>query len=176
MNTINSTTKFKIMVALGGIAFLSSVLMFGTQASAAAASQGHLKVTSKAQKIIVTNKDGKKSYQFVPVAKVLPGEIIQYNTFFQNISNKPADNINIVNPIPKHTVYLPNSAQGKNTQTVFSVDGGKHYGKAGTLEVRGNDGEWHLAKPSDYTHIQWHYQGSLAPKEKQVVAFRVRLR
>jgi len=176
MNTINSTTKLKIMAALGGLALLSSVLMFGGQASAASPLQGHLKVTSLAQKMIVINQDGKKSYKFVPVTKVLPGEIIQYNTFFQNISNKPADNINIVNPIPKHTVYLPHSAQGKNTQTVFSVDGGKHYGKAGTLKVRGKDGKWHLAKPSDYTHIQWQYQGSLAPKAKQAVAFRVRLR
>ena len=176
MNTIRPATKLKIMAALGGIAFLSSVLMFGAQASAAAAPQGHLKVTSKAQKMVIINKDGKKSYQFLPATKVLPGEVIQYNTFFQNISNKPAENINIVNPIPKHTVYLPNSAQGKNTQTVFSVDGGKHYGKAGTLKVRGKDGKWHLAKPSDYTHIQWHYQGSLAPKAKQAVAFRVRLR
>jgi len=175
MNTIKTTTTLKIMAALGGIALVSSILMFGTQASAASA-QGHLKVTSKVQKMVVINKGGKKSYQFVPAKKVLPGEIIQYNTFFQNISNKPANNINIVNPIPKHTVYLPNSAQGKNTQTVFSVDGGKHYGKAGTLKVRGKDGKWHLAKPSDYTHIQWQYQGSLAPKAKQVVAFRVRLR
>ncbi len=175
MNTIKTTTTLKIMAALGGIALVSSILMFGTQASAASA-QGHLKVTSKVQKMVVINKGGEKSYQFVPAKKVLPGEIIQYNTFFQNISNKPANNINIVNPIPKHTVYLPNSAQGKNTQTVFSVDGGKHYGKAGTLKVRGKDGKWHLAKPSDYTHIQWQYQGSLAPKAKQVVAFRVRLR
>lgn len=174
MNTIKTTTTLKIMAALGGIAFVSSMLMFGS--ASAASAQGHLKVTSKVQKMIIINEDGKKHYQFVPADKVLPGETIQYNTFFQNISNKPTNNINIVNPIPKHTVYLPNSAQGKNTQTVFSVDGGKHYGEAGTLKVRGKDGKWHLAKPSDYTHIQWQYQGSLAPKEQQVVTFRVRLR
>jgi len=175
MDTIKSTTKLKMMVALGGIALISSMLMFSSQASATSG-QGHLKVTSKVQKMVVVNKAGKKSYQFVPADKVLPGEIIQYNTFFQNISNKPANNINIVNPIPKHTVYLPNSAQGKNTQAVFSVDGGKHYGTASTLKVRGKDGKWHQAKPSDYTHIQWQYKGSLAPKAQQAVAFSVRLR
>ena len=143
---------------------------------ASAAQKGHLKVTSKVQKMVVVNKAGKKSYNFIPAKKVLPGEIVQYKTFFENISNKPATGINIVNPIPKHTVYLPNSATGKNTRSVFSVDGGKHYGKAGTLKVRGRDGKLHLAKPSDYTHIQWQYHGSLAPKTKQAVAFRVRLR
>jgi uncharacterized repeat protein (TIGR01451 family) len=173
--TYNNT--FSIRIATINKLLLASIvaiLFLGSQAIAA--QQGHLKVTSKAQKMIVINKAGKKSYQFVPATKVLPGEIVQYNTFFENISNKPAGNINIVNLIPKHTVYLPNSAQGRNTQVVFSVDGGKHYGKAGTLKVRGKDGKWHLAKPSDYTHIRWHYQGSLAPKAKQAVVFRVRLR
>ncbi len=153
---------------------LLALLLFSSQANAV--QQGYLKVTSKVQKIVVVNKAGKKSYKFIPASKVLPGEIVQYNTFFENISNKPAGNINIVNPIPKHTVYLPHSAQGKNTQPVFSVDGGKYYGKAGTLKVRGSDGKLYPAKPSDYTHIRWHYQGNLAPKEKQAVAFRVRLR
>ncbi len=155
-------------------ASLLVLLLFSSQANAA--QEGYLKVTSKAQKMVIVNKAGKKSYKFIPATKVLPGEIVQYNTFFENISKKPATGINIVNPIPKHTVYLPNSATGKNTQSVFSVDGGKHYGKAGTLKVRGRDGKLHPAKPSDYTHIRWQYHGSLAPKAKQAVAFRVRLR
>lgn len=153
---------------------LTSVLFISLQASAI--QKGHLKVTSKVQKMVVVNNGGQKSYKFIPATKVLPGEIVQYNTFFENISNEPATGIKIVNPIPKHTVYLPNSATGKSTQSVFSVDGGKHYGKAGTLNVRGHDGKLYPAKPSDYTHIRWQYQGSLAPKEKQAVAFRVRLR
>lgn len=163
-------TKKINKLALGVIA---SLLMFTTQSFAA--KPGHLKVTSKVQKMVVVNKGGKKSYQFTPAKKVLPGEMVQYNTYFQNISGKPTDNIKIVNPIPKHTVYLPNSAQGKNTNIVFSVDGGKHYGKAGTLKVRDANGKIIPAKPSDYTHIQWRYNGSLAPKVQQAVAFRVRL-
>ncbi len=166
-NLKNGMIKKLLVGILTCIAFLSS--------HAIAAQQGHLKVTSKVQKMVMVNNGGKKAYEFIPALKVLPGETVQYNTFFQNISNKPADNINIVNPIPKHTVYLPNSAQGKNTNIVFSVDGGKHYGKAGMLKVRGKDGKIYTAKPIDYTHIQWRYQGSLAPKAQQTVAFRVRL-
>lgn len=169
MNYIN---RYKTLnkITLGVIA---SLLLLTTQSFAA--QQGHLKVTSKAQKMVVINKEGKESYQFIPATKVLPGELVQYNTYFQNISGEPTDNIRIVNPIPKHTVYLPNSAQGKNTNIVFSVDGGKHYGKEGTLKVRSKEGKIVPAKPSDYTHIQWRYNGSLAPKVQQAVAFRVRL-
>lgn len=139
------------------------------------AKEGHLKVTSKVQKMLIVTKEGKQSYQFIPATKVIPGELVQYNTYYENIGNQAAENINIVNPIPKHLVYLPNSAQGKNTNIMFSVDGGKHYGKAGSLKVRGSDGKLYPAKPSNYTHIKWQYLGSLAPRTKQAVAFRARL-
>ena len=167
---INKKIK-KWNVALG---LITGLMLLNS--AAIAAKQGHLKVTSKVQKMVVVNHNGKKNYQFIPAKKVLPGEIVQYNTYFQNISNKPANNIMIVNPIPKHTVYLPNSTQGRGTNSQFSVDGGRHYGNAGTLKVKGRDGRLHPAKPSDYTHIRWHYKGNLAPKAQQAVGFRVRLK
>ncbi len=162
-------TKWKIALGL-----ITSLMLLNS--TAIAAKQGYLKVTSKVQKMVVVNQNGKKSYKFIPAKKVLPGEIVQYNTFFQNISNKPAGNIMIVNPIPKHTVYLPNSIQGRGTKSQFSVDGGRHYGNKGTLKVRGRDGKYHPAKASDYTHIRWQYLGNLAPKAQQAVGFRVRLK
>lgn len=172
INRDNNSLKSRLLKSLL-VGTVASLVFITSQA--AAVQQGHLKVTSNVQKMVVVNKAGKKAYEFIPATKVIPGETVQYNTYFENISDKPADNINIVNPIPEHTVYLPNSAHGKNTQIVFSVDGGKHYGKAGTLKVRGNDGKLYPAKPSDYTHIQWQYLGNLAPQTKQAVGFRVRL-
>jgi len=163
--------KINAKVALG---LITSLMLLNS--TAIAGKQGHLKVTSKVQKMVVVNHKGKKSYKFIPATKVLPGEVVQYNTFFQNIGNKPASNIVIVNPIPKHTVYLPNSNQGRGTKTQFSVDGGRHYGNKGTLKVKGRDGRLHPAKASDYTHIRWHYNGKLAPKAQQAVGFRVRLK
>jgi uncharacterized repeat protein (TIGR01451 family) len=141
-----------------------------------AAPQGHLKVTSKVQKLVVTNRNGKKVATYVPAAKVLPGETVQYNTFFQNVGNQPANNIDIVNPIPKHTVYLPNTAQGQNTIISFSVNGGKSYAPKGALKVRGRDGKTRIALPADYTHVKWQYKGNLAPKATKSVGFKVRLR
>ncbi len=178
-NTLQFTKKsqaggFKIVhkIALGAIISLG---LMGTSVMASATQKGYLQVTSQVQKMVVVNKNGQKSIEFIPAKKILPGETVQYNTYFQNISNKPADNINIVNPIPKHTVYLPNTAHGNNTQVVFSVDGGRHYGTAGSLKVRDKNGRLRPAKPSDYTHIRWHYKGRLSPRERKAVGFRVRL-
>ena len=141
-----------------------------------AAKQGHIEITSKVQKVVpVETANGEKTYELTSASKVLPNEVVQYSTHFKNISDELADGIQIVNPIPEHTVYLPNTAQGKNSDIVFSVDGGKQYGKAESLKVKGKDGKLHVAKPSDYTHIRWQYQGKLSPSEEQVVTFRVRL-
>ncbi len=171
---LNNNFKKK-MTAINTIFVGSVAAMVLIASQAVAAQDGHLKVTSKVQKMVVVNKDGATSYKFLPATKVLPGETVQYNTIFENVSNKAADNINIVNPIPENLVYLPNSATGKNTNVVFSVDGGRNYGKAGTLRIKKADGKVYLAKPSDYTHIQWQYLGNLAPKTKQAVQFRARL-
>lgn len=167
---INSNIK-KWNLALG---LVTSLILLNTPAIAA--KQGHIKVTSKVQKMTIVNQNGQKRYQFSPVKKVLPGETVQYNTLFQNVSNQAANNINIVNAIPKHTVYLPNSVQGKGTRSQFSVDGGRHYGNPNTLKVRGHDGKLYPAKPEDYTHIRWQYLGNLAPKAQKTVGFRVRLK
>ena len=165
MNKSFNTLTFGLVLSLGVIS-----------TSISAAPQGHLKVTSKVQKLVVTNRNGKKVASYVPAAKVLPGETVQYNTFFQNVGNQPTSNINIVNPIPKHTVYLPNTAQGQNTVVSFSVNGGKSYAPKAALKVRGRDGKVRVAQPADYTHVKWQYRGNLAPKATKSVGFKVRLR
>lgn len=142
----------------------------------AMAGKGHLNVDSKAEKVIsVLNKKGERTYKHLPADKVLPGEIVQYSTLFTNISTKPANNINITNPIPKHTVYLANTASGAHCNIVYSIDGGKKWAKPEYLNVQGNDGKMYPAKPSDYTHIRWEYQGDLQPQERKAVSFQVRL-
>jgi uncharacterized repeat protein (TIGR01451 family) len=154
---------------------LCLLIFLGLLSTGVSAKQGHIKLTSKVQKLVIVNNNGKKVPTYVPASKVIPGETIQYTTYFENISGKAANGIKIVNPIPAHTVYLQNSAQGQGTVITFSVDGGKYYAKPAALKVRGQDGKLHPAKPSDYTHIRWQYQGNLAPKAKKLVAFKARL-
>ena len=54
---------FKSLIATG-----ITTLMLATP-SLAIAKEGHLKVTSKVQKMSVVTKDGKKSYKFLPATK-----------------------------------------------------------------------------------------------------------
>lgn len=144
--------------------------------AASAASKGHINVDSKAHKLVsYVDQSGKKQNKLLPASKVLPGEIVQYSTNFTNISKKPADNISITNPIPKHTTYLANTAEGKNCNIVYSIDGGKNWAKPEQLKIKNSEGKLVTAKASDYTHIRWVYQGDLEPEEKKTVSFRVKL-
>lgn len=143
--------------------------------AASAAQQGHIKLTSNVQKLVITNENGKQIHQLVDAKKVLPGETVQYSTSMQNISRQNANGINIDNPIPAHTVYLPNSAYGKSMLITFSVDDGGHYGLPATLKIKGDDGKLYPAKASDYTNIRWQHKGSLSPKEIKLVGFKARL-
>ncbi len=154
---------------------LSLALSLGLVSGASAAQQGHIKLTSSVQKLVIVNQNGKQVHQFIDAKKVLPGETVQYSTSMQNISKKSAEGIKIDNPIPAHTVYLQNSAYGKNMHITFSVDGGRQYGLPATLKVKGNDGKLYPAKASDYTHIRWQYKGSLSPTEIKLVGFKARL-
>lgn len=164
---LKTLKKSIIVLSMTGVLFASAAAM---------ASKGHLNVESKAEKVIsVVNEKGERTYKQIPASKVLPGEIVKYTTFFTNISNKAAADININNPIPEHTVYLPNTASGVNSNIVFSVDGGKKWAKPEQLKVRGTDGKMYPAKPADYTHIRWEYQGDLQPQERKAVSFQVRL-
>ncbi len=141
-----------------------------------AAKQGNIKFSSHAYKVVTTkNAQGQTSRTLIPAVKVLPGEIVQYTNTFENISTKRANNIGVTNPIPSNTVYIPNTADSNGFDVVFSVDGGKHWGKPATLKVKDKNGNMRPAKTSDYTHIRWKYKTSLNPGEKKSVSYQVRL-
>ncbi len=157
-----------VKIAIMGLLIVAS--------ASVAAKQGHIKFSSHAYKVIsVKNAQGQMTQKLIPAKKVLPGEIVQYTNTFENISKESANHIGVTNPIPQHTVYIPNSANNKNFDIVYSVDGGKHWGKPSTLKVKGKDGKMRPAKASDYTHIRWKYKSSLKPGEKKSVSYQVRL-
>ena len=161
---------FNILTKLGFYALLLA------SSFSYAAQPGHIKITSSAQEqITVLNEQGQRVQKLIPPTSIIPGDITYYTNTFQNMSNETAHDIAITNAIPKHTVYIPNSAETQNFEVSYSVDGGKHWGKPEQLKVKNNQGKWVQAKPSDYTHIHWQYLGALNPKEKKTVNFKVKL-
>jgi len=170
-NMNNVYKNNRIFFILWGIVLLVLALVSTTTIAA----EDQIKVWSKAETKVTVEKDGKKVEKKIPAVKVLPGKVVYYTTEYKNISKKSVDGINIINPIPKLTTYVKNSAWGDNASVSFSVDGGKTWGKSDKLKVKDKEGKMVKAKPSDFTHIRWKHHGALKSGSTKRAAFQVTL-
>jgi uncharacterized repeat protein (TIGR01451 family) len=144
--------------------------------------QGNIELKSKAEKeVTTTNSKGEKRVQLVEVskaskAKVLPGDIVIFTTNYKNIGKQAADKVAITNPVPKHMIYVDQSAEGKGTTIEFSVDNGKSYGMLDALFILDAQGKKQKASASDYTDIRWTLNKPLLPNSAGNVSFKAKLK
>jgi len=138
------------------------LMMLALSLQAVAQEQGHLNVTTTVQKQEVTvNDSGEAETRLVAADTVVPGESVVYTITFQNISDEPAANVVITNPISEDLTYVDGSAFGPGTVIQFSTDGGQNFAAADELTVV-DDGVSRPAGPDDFTHIRWVMQNELA--------------
>ncbi len=138
------------------------LMMLALSMQAVAQEQGHLNVTTTVQKQEVTvNDSGEAETRLVAADSVVPGESVVYTITFQNISDEPAANVVITNPISEDLTYVDGSAFGPGTVIQFSTDGGQNFATADELTVI-DDGVSRPAGPDDFTHIRWVMQNELA--------------
>jgi len=138
------------------------LMMLALSLQAVAQDQVHLNVTTTVQKQEVTvNDSGEAETRLVAADTVVPGESVVYTITFQNISDEPAANVVITNPISEDLTYVDGSAFGPGTVIQFSTDGGQNFAAADELTVI-DDGVSRPAGPDDFTHIRWVMQNELA--------------
>jgi uncharacterized repeat protein (TIGR01451 family) len=140
------------------------------------AEEGAIRFSNKAFKQVITkNADGTTHYDYVEPGLVLPDDIILYEIVFENISDKPVENIVVNNPIANNSKYRGDSATGDSTEITFSVDG-KNFAAADALTVKDKTGKTWQAKPEDYTVIRWVYKKALKPGEKGKVTYKTTIK
>lgn len=139
--------------------FITSVILI--LAAAAVSAQGHLDVQTTVHKQeVVVNEAGDSETRLVPAEVVIPGESVFYTITFTNVSDEPADNVVITNPIAADLMYVDGSAFGPGMDIEFSVDGGTTFGPASELTIT-EDGETRSAEAADFTHVRWVMQNDL---------------
>jgi len=157
-----------------------ALLAFASAATAQqkdAAPRGNLELTTVVEKIVeVKQQDGATKTELVPVDVALPGDEVVYTVTFKNVSKQAADDIRITNPIPSAMRYLEDSAFGPGSEVLYSVDGGRTYGKPSELIVAADDGTKHVAAAADYTHIRWILKSPLDAGAKGFARFRAVVR
>ncbi|HHL42483.1 MAG TPA: hypothetical protein ENJ42_02600 [Hellea balneolensis] len=124
------------------------------------------------REVIVQSEDGRKIVKREAADKVVPGERVVYSLEYFNDGDKPVNDIVLVMPVPKEIKYLDNSAETKQAETLYSVDGGKEFAKRDQLTVKLANGGSRSARAADITHIRWTINNEVAPGAKGTLEFK----
>lgn len=157
-------------------ALLSAFGLFSMSAIAQAKPKVEIQISEA--KEVVTKAGTAVTTKWVPTTTAVSGDTLQYTLAYTNKGDEKATDAVIVDPVPKGTVYLGNSATGENSEISFSSDGGKTFAPAVklTYEMKSADGktEKRVATPSQYTHIRWVVK-EVPPGASGQVAFVVKV-
>jgi uncharacterized repeat protein (TIGR01451 family) len=145
-------------------------------AASALGEAGNIELRARAEKrVLMQAADGTARETYVPVAKVLPGDVVAYTIEARNVSPANADRVVITDPIPSEMKYLEGTADASGAELLFSVDGGFRFDVPEKLTVVNEDGTSRPAVASDYTHVRWVFASPLAPAEQRSVRFLAQL-
>jgi uncharacterized repeat protein (TIGR01451 family) len=128
------------------------------------------------EEVIVVKKDGTREITYIKPESVVPGDVIRYGIFYNNLSKEVAEAVVITNPIPKEMEYLNESASGLETTLFFSIDDAKTFDLPENLMITDKYGNKRLATSKEYTHVQWRFNKPLPPKEQGAVYYRTKLK
>lgn len=128
------------------------------------------------RQVEVQDEKGETKVELVPVEKAMPGEELVVQISYTNRGAEPAENIVIVNPVPDQMIYVAGSADGRFTQTTFSIDGGATFDVPEKLLVKDEQGNEKQAPPEQYTHVRFGRSQALEPGQTDLVTFRVVLK
>jgi uncharacterized repeat protein (TIGR01451 family) len=135
-----------------------------------------VELVTKAEREVDVVEKGITIKRLAPPQKMVPGDEVVYTVTYTNKTAKPADDITITNPVPKHTRYRDGSAAGNNAEITFSVDGGKTFTTPEKLTVVAKDKSGkegvRPAAGVDYTHVRWVIKQSVPPGQSGTVRFR----
>jgi len=130
------------------------------------------------KEVVLTDQNGKSRIAWVEARTLEPGAVLRYVISYKNEGKREARNIVIVGPIPAGTAYIAQSAEGKNAEISFSLDG-RTFQSPPLLRYRVKgpavpDVEL-SATPNMYTHIKWKLDKPTPPGGSGTVSFKVKV-
>lgn len=167
-----TVTRMKLLLVALGMVFLPALALAKEQPNLV------LKLTAW-KEVVVKEKDGKSRVEWQEVATTDPGDVVKYVVQYTNGGKTEARGAVIVDPVPAGTVYMAGSAEGKDAEITYSLDG-KTFHSAPLLKyrVKNPDGtEKELsATPEMYTHIRWKLTRAVPPGGTGTVSFKVQVK
>ncbi len=131
------------------------------------------------KELLVKDKDGTTRTEWQEAGESNPGDVLKYTISYKNRGRAEAREAVILDPVPEGTVYIGGSAEGKDTEITFSLDGTK-FETPPMLRytVKQSDGteKEYTATPDMYRHIKWKLLKPVLPDNSGTLSFRVRVK
>ena len=155
---------------------LALFTLLGTFAAATvAAPPAAIKLDIAVQKeIAIKDPGGVQKVQLVEPKLVVPGDAVVYRITYTNVGKEPTSAVVVNNRVPEHMTYIPATAEGANTNILFSVDG-TVFGPPEKLKVRLPDGTERPATVKDISYIRWLVASEVQPGGSGTVSYKARL-
>lgn len=159
-----------------GLRVLALALLFSALASPARAEpSSHIQLDMAVVKeITVKDATGAPKVELVEPKIVVPGDEVIYRITYTNVGKEPTTSVVVTNRIPEHMTYVRNTAQGANTDVLFSVDG-TLFAPRERLTVRTPEGEERPATEQELAFIRWVVNLAVPPGAGGTVSYRARL-
>jgi uncharacterized repeat protein (TIGR01451 family) len=123
---------------------------------------------------------GEKPEQKLQAAeRVVPGDVLIYTVQVHNVGQYSVESAVVIQPLPKHTMYVADSAVGPGVDVDYSIDGGHSFDKAENLKLPNASNAAARARratAADYTHIRWRLHNRLKPDAIAFVRFRAQVK
>lgn len=116
-----------------------------------------------------------------PGASVLPGDVVRCSITARSHADHAIAHLQVTGPVAPTMQYLSGSAEplpGADAGLTFSIDGGKTFSDAPTIETKLPDGSvvTRPAPESAYTHLHWRQQADLPAGGESRFTYRMRVR
>jgi uncharacterized repeat protein (TIGR01451 family) len=150
-----------------------------TATAAAAKPGGGVELSSLAEvEVVLKSATGGEEIKRVEAAKanVAPGDTVIFTLTYINNGDQPATDVAVNNPVPRHMVYVSNSAEGKDAAIEFSVDNGKTYGQLANLKSRTSAGKERPASAADVTNVRWTIKKPIPAGSKGSVSYKAKVK
>jgi len=135
-------------------------------------------MTSEKQVVIKASAESPNgyvdTYKYVPMEKVSPGEIVRYTINLKNNGNEPAADIVISNKVPADMIFI--EQESKNMVVTYSIDKGESFNTPEKLIITNDQGQKRQARASEYTHVKWSRNVSLAAGGKDSLTYLAKLK
>lgn len=157
-----------------------ALLIICSAAMAAEEKEPGLVLSLSAEKeVSVKDVDGTTRIEWKETGDINPGDVLRYTITYKNEGRAEARETVIVDPVPEGTVYISGSAEGKNTEITFSLDGNKFETplmlRYTIKQADGTDKEY-TATPDMYTHLKWKLRKPVLPDSSGTLSFRVKVK